>query len=105
MRKILSFIVLAMVFMIPVMAEDDDDDIVTEIIIDLAVGIFIAVCETSATCTYFMYIVSIFVLFILLISCCINGSCNSIDECCTVRSTRRGLTNYAGYRLGKQIMG
>ena len=71
MRKILSFILLTMVFMIPVMA-DDDDDIVTEIIIDLVVGMFIAVCETSTSCTYFMYIVSIFVLFILLISCCIN---------------------------------
>mgnify|MGYP001177630352 CR=1 FL=1 len=102
--KILYFIVFSMINIIPVMGYNIITD-VTEFAVDLTGGMFVATCESSVTCTYFMYFVVIIMLFTLSIYYCINGPVVLANEYCTTRNARRGLNNYAGYKIGKGIFG
>ena len=83
--------------------DDDDDDILGEMMVDLFIGIAMAACETSATCSSFMMIVTIaFVLFAML-GCCING-CRCDDEYRPNRKTfRRMGTAGVGYGIGRNL--
>lgn len=69
--------------------EDDEDDILGEILVDMMVGVAIAVCETSVACTQIMHIIGTIVILITLISWICNG-CRC--ETPTKRDVRRGAT-------------
>ena len=86
-----------------VRAEDDDDDILGEILIDLFVGGAMAACETNATCSSFMTIVTIAIILFTVIGCCVNG-CKCDDEYRPSRKTfRRMGTVGAGYGIGRSM--
>ena len=74
-RNTLFLILIGLLFILPVMADDDDDNIIAEIVVDLMAGAFIAVCETSATCTGFMNIIAFIGFIILAICACVLGTC------------------------------
>ena len=95
-----TFLILAFTFVKPVIADDDDDDnILGEIVVDLMVGAFVAACETSVTCSYYMNILAVFFMIVSIITCCINGPGSTMDEWGTSRNARRAGTAYMGYRL------
>ena len=87
-----------------VRADDDDDDILGEIMVDLFVGVAMATCETNATCSKFMSIVMFAIILITLIGCCING-CKCNDEYRPSRKDiRRMGTMGLGYGIGRSII-
>lgn len=95
----MSLLMLAISFIKPVMAADDDDDnILGEIAADIAGGVFMAVCETSTACTEIMNIICVFSLVVALILCCMNPEqfCN---DCCRPKTFRRSATSYATYKF------
>ena len=95
-----TFLILAFTFVKPVIADDDEDDnILGEIVVDLMVGAFVAACETSVTCSYYMNILAVFFMIVSIITCCINGPGSTMDEWGTSRNARRAGTAYMGYRL------
>ena len=97
----ITFLTLAFVFIKPVIADDDDDDdIIGEIAADIAIGVFMAVCETSTACMDFMNIVFIISLVIAVILCCTDPQA-FCDICCSRKSFRRGATSYGAYRLAR----
>ena len=86
-----------------VKADDDDDDIIGEIMIDLFIGVALAVCETSATCSSFMTIVTIAMILFTLLGCCISG-CKCDDEYRPSGKTYRRIgTGAIGYGIGRSI--
>ena len=86
-----------------VKADDDDDDIIGEIIVDLLIGVAMAACETSATCSSFMTIVSIAIILFTLLGCCISG-CKCDDEYRPSGKTYRRIgTGVIGYGIGRSI--
>lgn len=82
-------------------AEDDDDDIVGEIIMDLAVGVMIAMCETSVTCSSFMNIVIIIALISLPF--CLCAGVIEPGDICNKKHARRGLTTGVGYSVARSF--
>ena len=86
-----------------VKADDDDDDIVGEIIVDLFAGVAMAACETSATCSSFMTIFTIAMFLFTLLCCCING-CKCDDEYRPSGKTYRRIgTGAIGYGVGRSL--
>lgn len=86
-----------------VRAEDDDDDILGEIIVDLFIGIAVSACETNATCNKFMSIIAITIVIFTLIMCCINGCKCDDDYRHNKRTFRRIGTATVGYGIGRSI--
>ena len=71
--------------------------------IDLFVGVAMAACETSATCSLFMTIVTIAIILFTIIGCCING-CTCDDEYRPNKKTfRRMGTAGVGYGIGRSL--
>jgi len=101
-RNTLFLILIGLLFILPVMADDDDDNIIAEIVVDLMAGAFIAVCETSATCTGFMNIIAFIGFIILAICACVLGPTVVFEGACSKKNIRRGGTTYIGYRLLKK---
>tara|TARA_B100001121_G_C18617819_1_gene587780 strand:+ start:674 stop:1012 length:339 start_codon:yes stop_codon:yes gene_type:complete len=86
-----------------VRAEDDDEDILGEIMVDLFIGVAMAACETSATCSSFMTIVTIAIVLFTTLGCCING-CKCDDEYTPNRKIfRRVGTAGVGYGIGRNL--
>ena len=84
-------------------AEDDDDEILSELLTDLMVGVAVSACETNAMCSAFMTIVTIAFIIISLIGFCING-CRCDDEYRPSRkSFRRAGTGVIGYGIGRAL--
>ena len=84
--------------------DDDDDDIIGEIMIDLFIGVALAVCETSATCSSFMTIVTIAMILFTLLGCCISG-CKCDDEYRPSGKTFRRIgTGVVGYNIGRAFI-
>ena len=104
LAKIFFFFTIVLAIMPKfIRAEDDDDDILGQIVVDLMVGIAVAVCETNATCSAFMTIVAIAFIIISLICCCING-CRCDDEYRpSGRTFRRAGTGAIGYGIGRSL--
>ena len=100
---LITFLTLAFTFIKPVIASDDDDDdnFITEMVIDISFGVFMAVCETSASCMGFMKIVFYISLVVAVIAFLTDpqGFCNN---CCRVKTFRRGATSYGAYRLARR---
>ena len=82
-------------------AEDDDDDIVGEIIMDLSSGVMIAMCETSVACSSFMPIVAIITLISLPF--CLCAGIIEPDDLCNKKQARRGLTTGVGYGIARSF--
>ena len=85
-------------------AEDDDDDIIGEIIMDLFIGVAMAACETSATCSSFMTTVTIAIILFTLLGCCISG-CKCDDEYRPSGKTYRRIGTWVvGYNIGRAFI-
>lgn len=104
LTKIFFFFTIALVILPKfIRAEDDDDDLLGELLTDLMVGVAVSACETNAMCSAFMTIVSITVIIISLIGCCING-CRCDDEYSpSGRTFRRAGTGAIGYGIGRAL--
>ena len=79
----------------------EDDDIIGEIIIDLAVGVGMSICEQYVLCRAVLIITTGIVLSITLILLCTGEI--PIEEICNRRTTRRGFTTGIGYALGRSF--
>ena len=104
LAKIFFFFTIVL-FILPkfIRAEDDDDDIIGEIIVDLFIGVAMAACETSATCSSFMTIVTITIILFTLLGCCISG-CKCDDEYRPSGKTYRRIgTGAIGYGIGRSL--
>ena len=104
LSKIFFFFTIVL-FILPkfIRAEEDDDDLLGEIIVDLMVGVAVSACETNAMCSAFMTIMTIAIIIISLIGCCING-CRCDDEYRPSRkSLRRVGTGAIGYGIGRSL--
>tara|TARA_B100001063_G_scaffold239416_1_gene262938 strand:+ start:593 stop:928 length:336 start_codon:yes stop_codon:yes gene_type:complete len=101
--KIFFFFTIILVVLPKFIRADDDDDMLGEIITDLFIGVAMGACETSATCSSFMSIVSIAIIIFTLIVCCVNG-CRCDDEYRpNGRTFRRMGTAGVGYGIGRTI--
>lgn len=101
--KIFFFFTIILVVLPKFIRANDDDDILGEIITDIFIGVAVAACETSATCSSFMSIVSIAIIIFTLIVCCVNG-CKCDDEYRpSGRTFRRIGTAGVGYGIGRTI--
>ena len=105
LTKIFFFLTIALAILPKfIRAEDDDDEILSELLTDLMVGVAVSACETNAMCSAFMTIVSFAVIIISLIGFCING-CRCDDEYRPSRSTlRRAGTGAIGYGIGRSLL-
>lgn len=103
LTKIFFFFTIALVILPKFIRAEDDDDLLGELLTDLMVGVAVSACETNAMCSAFMTIVSVAVIIISLIGCCING-CKCDDEYRpTGRSFRRAGTGAIGYGIGRSL--
>ena len=96
-KSILLFALIFMIKFMMVFAEDDDDDIKGEIVVDLFVGAAIEVCTHYATCSVILFILSVIVLISALIGC-ILGTLKPGDVV-NARNVRRMGTHYVGRSL------
>ena len=101
--KIFFLLIIFLTILPKFVKADDDDDIIGEIIVDLFIGVAMAACETSATCSSFMTIVSIAIILFTLLCCCING-CKCDDEYRPSGKTYRRIgTGAIGYGIGRSL--
>lgn len=98
MRK--STLLIAMLFMIKfimVFAEEEEDDIMGEIMVDLFIGAAMEVCSYYVTCSLIMSITFMAILILTLIGC-VLGMIEPGDVV-NSRNARRMSTHYIGRRL------
>ncbi len=79
-------------------AEDDVDD---EIIVDLIVGVGMAICESFVLCRLMMLVVGVVSFIIILIGLC-SGEIGC-EEICNRRNARRGFATSLGYGIGRSF--
>ena len=70
--------------------DDDDDDEIADAIVDLMIGVGLALCQESAACSGIMTIISFIILIIAIIGCICNG-CECDFEKPSRRDIKRGL--------------
>lgn len=102
-NKIFLILGLIMILTKNVRADDDDDDILAEIMIDLMIGVGMSICEQYATCQAIMTVVIMITLVLACIGCIIStltGHTPSSDWT-NKKTTRRFLTTGVGYSAGK----
>ena len=92
------FVIIMFSMFTAVKAEsDDDDEILSEVLIDLLTGVVLEMCTENETCGYLLYISTIAILLIGIVVTCITGEC--FFDRPTWRDVRRGATVYGGMRL------
>ena len=98
------FVLTIMLTIFPkfIRAEDADEYDEGEIAVDLMAGAAIAICETSATCSLFMYFIAISALITILFGLCAGAIKPS--DLCNKRQARRGLTAGIGYGLARRSL-
>ena len=79
-----------------------EDDIDGEIIIDLMVGVGMAICETSEACSSFVSIVVIITLICLPF--CLCAGVIEPGDICNKTQGRRGLTTGIGYGVARSLI-
>lgn len=77
--------------------DNDDDEIISEIMIDLLLGVLIEECSYYKTCSTIMSSIFIIVLLTALCMCLISGECHMRGL--SKRELRRVGTTYTGMRL------
>lgn len=101
---IYTLIILFIITISVVKAEEDDDDILGEILTDILVGSAVAVCESYAACKGFMILITIVFIIISLIGWCCNG-CRCDDEYYPSRRTmRRAGTSAISYGITRSLV-
>ena len=80
-----------------VVAEEED---IFDILIDISVGIDMAVCETSATCASYMKIISILFVILAIFICCQDPRA-CMKDFCTVRNCRRSTISLIAYDISR----
>lgn len=97
---LIGFLVLSSLFVAVKAESNEDDDIVGEILFDLATGIAVDMCTQSAVCANMMFIFcTVFLSMALVIWCC-TGEC--ICEC-DRKTARRAGTVYAGAEISRWL--
>tara|TARA_B100001540_G_C15712340_1_gene599159 strand:+ start:227 stop:541 length:315 start_codon:yes stop_codon:yes gene_type:complete len=97
-KALFLVLVLFMINIIFVLAEEDDDnDIIGEIIIDLFVGGTVEICSYYNTCNTIMTIFFSIVIISTCLGLCIGDT--DPDEVCNARCIRRCGTVFVGRRI------
>lgn len=98
------FIFTIMLTILPkfIRAEDDDDDFLSEVVIDLMIGGAIAICESFHLCH--MFITAVTVITIISLPFCLCAGIISPSGLCSERNARRGITNGIGYGATRAFM-
>jgi hypothetical protein len=81
-------------------ADDDDDDVLGELMIDMLTGVAVAACQSNAVCNGILSIVTVTLFIATLIAWCIGG-CQC--ETPTRRDMRRAGGMGLGYGIGRSI--
>jgi hypothetical protein len=97
---LIGFIVLSSLFVAVKADSNEDDDIVGEILFDLATGIAVDMCRQSTACANMMFIFCIVFLSIGLVAWCCTGEC--MCEC-DRKTARRAGTVYAGAEMSRWL--
>ena len=84
--------------------EDDDDNALGELAADLMIGVGIAICETSATCSMFMTIISMFVFIMMLCTCLCGSDHDRRGLWDSMPSSRRVVGTGAGYYAARRYL-
>jgi hypothetical protein len=101
MITFITYLIMAFTFFKPVFAADDDNTS-NEVKTDIVVGIFMAICETSTTCTSVMRVVVAVVLVLGLIMLILYPKI-FFEVCCNTKNLRRGATSYTAYRVTRSL--
>ena len=99
--NILVGIALLTLLRTAVAVDEDDDDILTEIAVDLMIGVAMSVCEQYVACQAVMIITGFITLIIGLMLLCIGEI--SCADLCTRRHSRRFATRALGYGVGRRL--
>jgi uncharacterized membrane protein len=82
---------------------DEDDDVLGEIAVDLLVGVGMAVCESYATCSILMTLMTTLFVVFMLCTCIFGSDRDRRDLWDNAPSTRRVGTTGAGYCMAKGL--
>ena len=82
-----------------VFAENDDDDIMGEIIVDLLIGVAVEICSHYTTCSAIMTIIVIISLIVMFIGCMLGNI--QLGDVINRRVVRRIGTQYVGRRFAR----
>ena len=101
--KIYLFIFIIYSLFLIINADDNDDNVFSEVIFDIMIGCALAICETSETCSIFITIISItFTIIFMLI--CLYGNDQDREELYKSIPSRRRFTSVGiGYGLGRNL--
>ena len=98
---ILSILLLFVTTFGAARAEDNDDDLLAEFAVDLMLGVGMAVCESSESCSAVMAIMGMITVMMTLVLLCLGEI--DIGDICNRRTTRRGFTAGVGYSIGRSL--
>jgi len=96
------FTIMLLIFPKFIRAEDADDDQSGDLAVDLMIGVGVAICETSATCSLFMSFIAIIALITIIFALCAGAI--EPSDLCNKRQARRGLTAGIGYGLARRSL-
>jgi len=80
---------------------DDDDNIVGEVVVDLMIGVGMAICDEFVMCKLFMMMMGFVCAIMVLIGLC-SGEI-SCEDICNCRNARRGFTSGVGYGVTRSF--
>ena len=99
-KFIIPLLILFIKFQI-IIATDDDDNILGEIVVDLMIGAGISICESFVFCRLMMVFVGFVSLIAVLIGLC-SGEIRC-EDICNRRNARRGFTSGIGYGVARSF--
>ena len=100
--KFLPFLLIIFTLFTHVRA-DEDDDLLGEIAMDLLVGAGIAMCESYATCSLFMTLMTTLFMVFMLCTCIFGSDRDRREMWDNIPSSRRVGTTGAGYYMGRGL--
>ena len=95
--KTFYLLVLALTLGTALCYNEDEDDVVSEVVIDILTGMAIEECGRYPTCQLFLTFITTSILLTALIACIANRQCYCRHI--TTSELRRVGTTYAGMRL------
>lgn len=104
-RKQLIIMLFLMIISVAMSYDDEEDDILSELLIDLMIGGALEICASFYTCSMLLQIMTITIILFIAISLCITGcrDCRCPTERQVNRGFRHGVGIYAGRRLARGL--